>query len=271
MIERRARHVQPGEVTGLQPLARRAAASSTHMAAASNALGRRLAMPRTGLQARYVGLHACHASRPGYQGSGLPAAARQALACSVSMASRRACAAASHPVKRKATGSGERSTASKASHAPGSPASQNHGSAHERYTACRQQPDGRSRRPEAGLDTASKASQATQESQARREGRLGRATQSLPPSTRSSAEERRQLVAIVVGEGCAAPRRVFGGRLGAAGCLDTRIRGSVGLHHCCVAACGACVWRGRPSGRKARAACWRGGVVKRDPISVRLK
>ena len=80
-----------------------------------------------------------------------------------------------------------------------------------------------------------------------------------------SAEERRQLVAIVVGEGCAAPRRVFGGGFGAAGRLDARIRGSVGLHHCCVAACGACVWRGRPSGRKARAACWRGGVVKRDP------
>ena len=82
----------------------------------------------------------------------------------------------------------------------------------------------------------------------------------------ASAEERRQLVAIVVGEGCAAPRRVFGGGIGAAGCLDARIRGSVGLHHCCVAACGACVWRGRPSGRKARAACWRrrGGKARPD-------
>ena len=62
-----------------------------------------------------------------------------------------------------------------------------------------------------------------------------------------SAEERCQLVAIVVAEGCAAPRRVFGGGFGTAWCLDARIRGSVGLHHCCVAACGACGEDGRRS------------------------
>ena len=43
-----------------------------------------------------TGLQACHASRPGYQGSGRPVAARQAAECSDSIASRRAWAAASH-------------------------------------------------------------------------------------------------------------------------------------------------------------------------------
>ena len=142
------------------------AACSTHMTAVSK--HRVAADPGPiGLQAGYMSLLACHASRSGYHGSGRPEAARQAAACSVSMASRRACAAASHPVKRKATGSGERSTASKASHAPGSPARPNRGSAQERHTACCLQPSGRSRRPEAGLDTAGKASQANQKSQAR--------------------------------------------------------------------------------------------------------
>lgn len=65
-----------------------------------------------------------------------------------------------------------------------------------------------------------------------------------------SAKERSQLVAVVVGEGCTAPRRVFRGGIGTAGWLDARIRGSVGLRHCCVAVCVARVRTGRaPSWR----------------------
>ena len=206
-----------------------------------------------GLQAGYMSLLACHASRSGYHGSGRPEAARQAAACSVSMASRSACAAAPQPVKRKATGSGERSTASKASHAPGSPARPNgmcavlvpsHGLAAGSMPGAVLVPN--------GMLPAAEWPQQKARPIHRRQGIPGQSEVSSKadhgtkagwdaPTSRChcqlacSAKERSQLVAVVVGEGCAAPRRVFRGGIGTAGWLDARIRGSVGLRHCCVA------------------------------------
>jgi len=58
------------------------------------------------------------------------------------------------------------------------------------------------------------------------EGR--RLAQEAATVTRGGAEERSELVAVVVGEGCAAPRRAVGGGIGSARCLDALIRGSVG-------------------------------------------